>query len=442
MTVMQSRSFPLAQAIFAAALEAVEPYRCVTDHLPHLTAAYLEGGFERLVVAAFGKAAYPMAKAVTDHMAGMVTKGVVLTKYGHTQEASLSPRVALFEAAHPVPDERGFRATEEIVRLAREADGKTFVVCLISGGGSALLVAPYPPVTLGEKQELTGLLLKAGADIKELNTVRKHLSQVKGGRLAEIAYPARVASLILSDVIGDRLDVIASGPTAPDESTFAEAWGVIEKYGLASRIPAAAARILLEGCRGEIRETPKGGHPAFLRTENMIVASNGRAVEAARARAVALGFEARILSSTLEGEAREVAAYLAREALETRRTPPVRGRRGTCLIAGGETTVTVKGDGLGGRNTELALAFSLHIEGQRGITFLSAGTDGTDGPTDAAGAFADGDTAKRARAGGLDPALFLDRNDSYTFFRKAGGLFITGPTGTNVMDLQIILIDK
>lgn len=439
---MGTHLFALARAVFDAALRAADPYRSVTGHMPYLSRTYRDGGFERLFVAAFGKAAYPMAKAVTDHMAGAVTRGVVLTKYGHAQEASLSPRVVIFEAAHPVPDERGFRATEEIVRLLREADEKTLVLCLISGGGSALLVAPYPPVTLAEKQELTGLLLRAGADIQELNTVRKHLSQVKGGRLAEIAYPGRVLSLILSDVVGDKLDVIASGPTAPDESTFADAWGVIEKYGLTSRIPAATAQTLLQGARGEIRETPKRGNPAFLLTENTIVAGNATAVEAARVKAAESGFEVRVISSTLEGEAREAAAYLAEEALSARRVSGSRRRAGLCLIAGGETTVTVRGDGLGGRNTELALAFALRVEGQKGITLLSAGTDGTDGPTDAAGAFADGNTVKKARGQGIDPEDFLSRNDSYTFFKEAGGLLVTGPTGTNVMDLQIILIEE
>jgi glycerate-2-kinase len=306
---------------------------------------------------------------------------------------------------------------------------------MISGGGSALLVAPHEGITLPEKQQITQLLLRAGANIQELNTVRKHISRVKGGRLAELAYPARILSLILSDVIGDRLDVIASGPTAPDPTTFQDALGVIGRYDLADKIPEKVLGILMCGARGEIPETPKEKSQAFERVENIIVGSNKKAIEIAEREAAKRGYQVTILSSELQGEAREVGGWLARKAMAMRDGSQI------CLISGGETTVTVKGSGLGGRNMELALAFAQEIKGIRGITFLSAGTDGTDGPTDAAGAIVDGETITRAEAAGHSPEAYLENNDSYHFFKATGGLFLTGPTGTNVMDLQIVLID-
>ena len=438
-----SSSYELT-AIFNAALGAANPYECVTHHVDHISRTFREGGFRRLLLVSFGKAAYLMASAVSDHMPQAISHGIVITKYGHTQEAALSPMVEVFEAGHPVPDENGLAATRNVTELLKSADEKSLVLCLISGGGSALFVDPAPPVTLAEKQEVTTLLLKAGADIEELNAVRKHISLVKGGRLAELAYPAKVISLILSDVIGDRLDVIASGPTAPDDSTFSHALEVLGKYGLRDRTPASVMNLLSEGVGGSrLPETPKQGNPIFDHVENIIVGSNGKATEAARQKAVEMGFDTTILSSELQGEARSVGKELAAKAKEVARSSLVSAPsslRPTCLICGGETTVTVSGGGKGGRNTELALAFALEVEGIPGISFLSAGTDGTDGPTDAAGAFANGETAGRARRAGHDPETYLANNDSYSFFKEVGGLFVTGPTGTNVMDLQLILI--
>ncbi|MBI5484183.1 MAG: glycerate kinase [Deltaproteobacteria bacterium] len=425
--------------IFDAALAAANPYECVTRHVPHISRIFKDGGFSRLLLVSFGKAAYLMAKAVSDQMPQALSHGIIITKYGHTHEAALSPMVEVFEAGHPLPDDNGLAATAKAIDLLKSADEKTLVLCLISGGGSALFLDPTPPVTLFEKQEVTALLLKAGADIEELNAVRKHISLVKGGRLAELAYPARVISLILSDVIGDRLDVIASGPTSPDDSTFSRAIEVVGKYGLRDRIPASVMKILDTGGTGRLPETPKRGNPIFERVENIIVGSNEKATEAARQKASEMGFDTTILSSELQGEARVVGKELAAKAREVAVAPST--IRPQCLICGGETTVTVSGVGKGGRNTELALAFALEIEGIPGISFLSAGTDGTDGPTDAAGAFADGETAERARSIGLDPKAYLANNDSYSFFRGINDLLITGPTGTNVMDIQIILIE-
>jgi glycerate 2-kinase len=425
--------------IFRAALLAVDPYEAVNRYREEIRRAYDRNKCERLLLIGFGKAASPMSQAVADSLPDRLSRGIIITKYGHALAGHRSDRIAVFEAGHPLPDAHGVRATQEVVRLLGPADHRTLIVCLISGGGSALLVSPVRGITLAEKQAVTDLLLKAGGDIFELNAFRKHLSTVKGGRLAQIASPAPVVSLILSDVIGDRLDVIASGPTAPDPSTYGEVMEVMARYRLAASIPPSVAETIARGAQGLIPETPKEGHQVFRKVKNIIIGSNALAVGAAQQAAEHLGYEAEIISTTLSGEAAVVARDLARRALEVRRTLSP-GRR-VCLLAGGETTVTVKGGGQGGRNTELALAFALEIRERTGITLLSAGTDGTDGPTDAAGAWADGRTVGQALGLGLDPGSSLADHDSYTFFKKLDDLLITGPTGTNVMDLQLILIE-
>ncbi len=432
--------------IFYASLKAVDPYNTVKLYTKRIRSIYQDGNFKRLIVIGFGKAACSMARAVEDDLSDLIDSGIVITKYGHSEKQSIEHRsqntdrvkkIKIFEAGHPVPDENGLRGTEEIIRLLKGADEDTLVMCLVSGGGSALLVSPYEGISLIEKQKITELLLKAGADIYELNTVRKHISKVKGGRLAEIAYPAKVISLILSDVIGDRLDVIASGPTAPDKTTFNDALEVLEKYRLIDKAPGSIIEVLQKGAEGFINETPKEGSTIFDNVENTIIGSNRKALEAAKKKAESFGLKAEIISSEITGEAREAGKWLAdiaRSKLSNSLNPL------KCLISGGETTVTVKGSGIGGRNMELALSFAIEIEGINGITLLSAGTDGTDGPTDAAGAIVDGETVKKARAIGLNPEEYLYSNDSYNFFKKIDGLFITGPTGTNVMDIQITII--
>lgn len=392
-----------------------------------------------MIVAGFGKAAPAMAAALAESLGDLLETGLVITKYGHAL-ATVPEQIKVCEAGHPVPDGHGLRASEEIIRLVRAVDERTLIVTLISGGGSALFVAPLDGISLADKQKTTSLLLHAGADISELNTVRKHLSQVKGGRLAEAAHPATVVSLILSDVIGDHLDVIASGPTAADPTTFGEAIGILKRYRLGEKTPPAVMALLRRGMRGEIPETPKEGSLFLARVENRIIGSNRQALEAAAKTARSLGCAVKILSTELTGEARDMGRQLARQALSATANKSTHGS--ICLLAGGETTVTVRGQGKGGRNMELALAFAIEIAGHNGITLLSAGTDGTDGPTDAAGAIVDGNTVARAREKGLDPRQFLADNDSYTFFQKCGGLLITGATGTNVMDLQIVLIDE
>ena len=434
----------LTAEIFNSAVHSVDPFKSVQFFRNKILDIYHGKNFHRLVVAGFGKAACPMAMAVENDLADLIDSGIVITKYGHVshQLSAISHQLKIFEAGHPIPDENGLRGTAEIINLLKSSDERTLVVCLISGGGSALLVSPIEGITLGEKQEMTELLLKAGADINELNTVRKHISDVKGGRLAEIAYPSGIISLILSDVIGDRLDVIASGPTSPDKTTYSDALRVLEKYILTGRSPKSIIEVLKNGELGILPETPKEKGAIFSGVENIIIGSNRIAISAARQKAEELGFQAEVLSSELTGEARDVGKWLAQKAKEAEDSR-LRRDAGTtnCLISGGETTVTVHGKGIGGRNMELALSFAMEMEGIGGITLLSAGTDGTDGPTDAAGAIVNGETVANARAMGINPAEYLDNNDSYNFFKKAGGLFVTGPTGTNVMDIQIIIIE-
>jgi|AMWB02.1.fsa_nt_gi hydroxypyruvate reductase/glycerate 2-kinase len=433
------RTETIARQFFTAALEAADPSRAVGKNGDWIRARHRSGGYSRFLVIGFGKASVNMAQALEHSIGDLITGGAVVTKYGHGVGHKLK-RIRVFEAGHPVPDENGLRATEQIIRLAGNADDKTLAVVLVSGGGSALLVSPCQEISLEEKQSTTSLLLNAGADIRELNAVRKHISRVKGGRLAGIIHPATTISLILSDVIGDSLDVIASGPTSPDSTTFGAARETLSRYGLLKRAPRAVVDHLENGCEGLAPETPKAGAPLFRSVENVIIGSNGMALDAAKKAAEAWGMRAEILSAELSGEAVEAGRKLARKALAAQQRNE--GDRPLCLIAGGETTVTVTGPGKGGRNMELALAFALEIEGNPGITLLSAGTDGTDGPTDAAGAVVDGMTVARARSRGLDPVKCLHDNDSYNFFREAGGLVVTGPTGTNVMDIQIMVVDK
>lgn len=429
-----------AEEIFRAALEAVDPCRIARACHARIRALYNAGHFDKLIVVGFGKASCLMAKAIEESLGDLIDAGAVITKYGHSPAEYRPHKIMVTEAGHPVPDDNGLQGTADIIRLLEYAGPATLVVCLISGGGSALLVSPCEGITLREKQAATELLLRAGADIGELNTVRKHISRVKGGRLAEYAYPARMISLILSDVIGDRPDIIASGPTAPDPATYRDALAVLEKYRLTRRVAPSILRILARGAGEEIPETPKEGHPVFEDVENIVIGSNCKALSAARIKAEALGYAVVALSDAVQGEAREVGKRLARLAMAIRASN--KSVKPVCLISGGEPTVTVRGKGKGGRNTELALAFALETEGAAGITLLSAGTDGTDGPTDAAGAFADGLTIGRARNAGLDPEAMLTDNDSYTFFSRIESLLVTGPTGTNVMDIQIVLIEK
>lgn len=436
--------------MYYAALAAVDPYRAVLrfaevseNRLRVAGAGYELDACERIVVVGAGKATARMAQAVEALLGERISAGLIIVKEGHTAPLEIIEQV---EAAHPVPDEAGEAGAKRILEMVRAADEKTLVVCLLSGGASALLVAPVAGVTLQDKQEVTGLLLQAGASIDELNAVRKHLSAVKGGRLAQAACPAQVVTLLLSDVIGNRLDVIASGPTAPDSSTFADALAVIAKYRLEKKMPPRVSDYLKRGADGQVAETVKGGDRCLDRTRNVIVGAISLALDAAAEKSRQLGLPAKIIGADLRGEARAAASFLAQTARVT--LAGMRDGERCCLLCGGETTVVVRGTGKGGRNQELALAFALEIEGLAGVSLLSAGTDGNDGPTDAAGALVDGRTAARARGLGIDPALFLYNNDAWHFFRQydarsgAQSHFITGPTGTNVMDMQVLLLEK
>lgn len=434
-----------AMAIFRAALEAADPVEAVGRHLRLEGGALVAGrrryrldAFRNLYVLGAGKASATMAVAVERLLRQRIRGGLINTKYGHLARLR---RIELNECGHPVPDENGVRGAERIAELARRAGADDLIICLISGGASALMPLPAAPVTLEEKQAATRLLLACGANIHELNCLRKHLSAVKGGQLARLAAPATLVALMLSDVIGDDLDVIGSGPTAPDRSTFGAACGVLEKYDLLERVPASVRERLEAGARGEIPETPKPGDAIFERTQNLIVGSNRLAVDAAARTARRLGYKTLVLSTMIEGETREVArmhAAIAKEILHSGRPlrPPA------CVISGGETTVTLRGEGLGGRNQEFVLAAALDLAGLAPLVVLSGGTDGTDGPTDAAGAIADGATLTRAAGLGLEARRYLDRNDSYRFFQPLGDLLVTGPTGTNVMDVRVMLVGR
>ncbi|MCX6622746.1 MAG: glycerate kinase, partial [Acidobacteria bacterium] len=348
-------------------------------------------------------------------------------------------RIELNECGHPVPDEQGVLGARRIAEMVAGAGERDLVLCLISGGASALLPLPADPVTLAGKQDVTRLLLRSGANIHEMNAVRKHLSAIKGGQLARLASPATVIALMLSDVIGDNLDVIGSGPTAPDPSSFQDAQGILNKYGILDKVSQPIQERIRDGLAGRIPETPKAGDPVFGNVQNLVVGSNRLAVDAAAAKAKELGYRPLVLSTLVEGETRDIARLHTAIAREVR----LSGRPAkapVCILSGGETTVTVKGDGLGGRNQEFALAAALDLAGLEGITVLSGGTDGTDGPTDAAGALADGETVARAKKLGLEPARFLARNDAYHFFDPLGDLIRTGPTGTNVMDVMLVLV--
>ena len=434
-----------ALAIFRAALAAADPGAAIRRHVRLRDGVLVAGrtryplrAIHKIYVVGAGKAGAAMAQAIEKLGVPAARRGASLVnvKYGHTGKPAQSAGWIEFnECGHPVPDERGVLGAQRIAEIATGAGADDLVICLVSGGASALLPLPAPKVTLAEKQEVTRLLLASGADIHEMNAVRKHISLIKGGQLARMAYPARVLSLILSDVIGDDLDVIGSGITAPDASTFSSANAVFEKYGLLDRVPSSVAQRLAAGVGGEIRETPKAGDPAFARTRNLIVGSNRLAVEAATAHARELGFRTMILSTTVEGETRDVArmhAAIAREIAHHGRplAPPA------CVISGGETTVTLRGPGLGGRNQEFTLAAAIDIAGLDRTVILSGGTDGTDGPTDAAGAIADGRTLAR----GPEARQSLAANDSYRYFEKLDDLLITGPTNTNVMDVHLVLV--
>ena len=427
-------------AIFRAALAAADAERAVRDAVDARVSSLAIGGRAvpdgaRLVVAAAGKAAAAMAAGLEAAAGARIAGGLIVTKDGHELPGRAIARCPVRNAGHPVPDARGEAAARELLAVAAAARPTDVLVVLLSGGASALLGCPLPGVSLDELAATTRALLASGAEIGELNAVRKHLVEVAGGRLARASRASRIEVLVVSDVLGDRLDVIGSGPCEPDPTTFADALAAVDRRDLRGALPARVLAELLAGARGERPESPKPADPIFERVHTTVVASLADALGAARAEAMARGLRAIPVAEALRGEARELGRRLAAIARSVRRERPV------CLVAGGETTVTLRGAGRGGRSQELALSAALGLDGVGGVALLAAGTDGTDGPTDAAGAFADGETAARARALGFDARAALAAHASYDFFAAEGGLLRTGPTRTNVMDLVLMRLE-
>ncbi len=394
--------------------------------------------FRKVVMIGAGKASATMAGTVEDILAEKLTGGLICVKTGYGADLSIA---GLVEAGHPVPDNLSLDGALRTLELMLPLRAEDLVICLLSGGASSVWCLPAEGIVLEDSVSTTTALLDSGADIHEINSIRKHISAIKGGLLARAAHPATMATLAVSDVIGNILSTIGSGPTVPDPTTFGEALAVVKKYGIVDTLPVSVITHLRDGQNGTIDETPRQGDPAFVNNIAGIIASNEQALETAERTGRELGYETRIMTAELAGEARLAGRKLAGIALGLARTRPASSKP-LMLLGGGETTVTVTGNGRGGRNQELALAAGIELDGTDGIVIASIGTDGTDGPTDAAGAFADGATVERARGTGRDPALFLENNDSYGFFEATGDLIRTGPTGTNVMDLQVIVIDR
>jgi glycerate 2-kinase len=453
---------PAITRILASALAAVDPAAAVTQHLwreGQLLHAgertYNLADYQRVFLVGAGKAGAPMARAAAGVLGERLDGGVVVVKQGHAEATNeergtrksrqdqrlIAHRSSLIvqEAGHPIPDERGVTGARRLAGLLAQATERDLVIALISGGGSALLTLPVPGVALADMQALTAALLACGASINEINTLRKHLDQVKGGGLARLAHPATLVTLILSDVVGSPLDVIASGPTVPDPTGFGDAHAILERYAIVGQTPPPILEHLRRGMASEIEETPKPGDASFARVQNLIVGSNVQAADAALAAARAEGFNTLLLTTYLQGEAREIGralAAVAREVVASGRPIP----RPACVIAGGETTVTLRGDGAGGRNQELALAAAADLAGTADVALIALATDGGDGPTDAAGAVVTGATLERARELGLDPTAHLARNDAYPFFAALGDLLRPGPTQTNVNDLAFVFV--
>jgi hydroxypyruvate reductase len=439
----------MAKTIFLKALSAVNPSIILKDRIriekdylrikidENLEKTFNLNTFHKILVVGTGKASNSMALAIEEIFGNRITKGLITTKYGHLLPLK---KTEIIEAGHPLPDQNGYEGAKKIQNLLKESGPNDLVIFLLSGGGSALLPFPAEGIGLKEKQEVTQLLLDCGADIKEINTIRKHISKMKGGWLAQWAYPSTVIGFILSDVVGDQLDAIGSGPTVPDPSTFEEAWEILKKYDLLNEISPSIQKYLQLGIEGKREETPKPGDAVFEKVYNSLIGSNILALRVAEKEASSLGFNTLILSSSIEGETREAARFhsaIAKEVISSGNPIP----KPACILSGGETTVTIKGNGLGGRNQEFALAGAIEINGIEKVVLLSGGTDGTDGPTDATGAVADHTTVPRAKSMGLDPKAHLENNDAYPFFQKLGDLLITGPTHTNVMDVRILLVD-
>lgn len=431
------------EQIFLAGVKSVLPDKMIrqlvqmdAETLCISSLTFSLSGINRIIVIGAGKASALMAKELETILGNRITDGHIVVKYGHSCPLT---SIQVSEAGHPIPDLNGLLATQAILKMVENAGKNDLVICLISGGGSSLLADIPEDITAEDLIRMNQLLLKSGASIQEMNAVRKHVSKVKGGQLVRAIFPATLVSLILSDVIGDSLDVIASGPTCSDSSTFREAVNVLEKYNIYDHMSPSIQTYLLKGIQGLIPETPKSGDPVFSKTHNRIIGSNRIALEAAQKKAIEMGFLTSVITSELDGDATQAAGYIVQYALnvqsDNNKQKPV------CLLFGGETIVHVAGNGLGGRNQHLALCAARLLTNINGITLLAAGTDGNDGPTNAAGAVVYGETFMHALSLGIDPNKFISEFDSYHFFKQAGGHLITGSTLTNVMDLIVVLVE-
>jgi glycerate 2-kinase len=432
----------VAEQIFYAGVESVMPDRlisgviCVKDNCLKISNLdFSLDELENIYIIGAGKASASMGAEVEKILGDRITEGHIVVKHGFACKLRY---IGISEAGHPVPDLNGFNATLKIMDLAHKAGKNDLVICLLSGGGSSLLTDAPEGCSMHDMRKASDLLLNCGASISEINAVRKHLSVIKGGQLSRIVYPATLVSLILSDVPGNNLDVIASGPTVPDPTTFSQAQNVLSSYGLMTNLPHGILNYINEGAEGRHPETPKPGDPVFEKTFNILIGSNNVALEAAKSRALEFNFNVIILNDQLQGDVLTVAEYLTDTALKFQNDESE--IKPVCLLFGGETTVKVKGKGVGGRNQHLALLSAILLRDKPGISILASGTDGNDGRSDAAGAVVDSETIASALLHGIDPEKYLNDFDSFHFFKKAGGHIITGPTMTNVMDIIVVII--
>ena len=428
--------------IFLAGVESVKPdnlikrYISIDQNILQIEELMFDlSTIENIYIVGAGKASAAMAKTMESILGSRITAGHIITKYNHSLPLQF---IGITEAGHPVPDENGSKGTEMILSIVNKAGKNDLVICLISGGGSALLTDVPEGCTLDDLKAVNTGLLKTGANISEMNCIRKHLSKVKGGHLAKAAFPSRVVSLILSDVIGDPLDVIASGPTAPDPTTFADTISIIHKYNIENEMPVQINQFLKDGVAKKRQETLKESDELLLLTSNLIIGTNKLALAIAKEKAETFGYNTKIITDKLEGDNKDVAKYIM-DSIKSARKENVQEKK--CLLFGGEPTIKVRGNGVGGRNQHLALIIANSLKDITGITFLSAGTDGTDGPTDAAGAVVDFFTSHAASNLNLNMEQYINNYDSYHFFKQVDGLVLTGPTQTNVMDLMAVLID-
>lgn len=432
-----------ADQIIKAALNAVDPYQLIREQVIRkgdtLVVSEKEqielSQFDRIFLCGAGKGAAPITRAMEELISDRLDGGDIIVKYDHLAELQ---KINLHEAAHPVPDENGLRSTEILLTNLDNLTERDCVFVLLTGGGSALLESLPDEIKLDDLQKLSSVLLQCSATIHEINCIRKHISLIKGGQLSRKIYPARCVTLALSDVIGDDLSVIASGPTSPDPTTFDDALAILEKYDVTDKIPSVILNHLKKGSEGKIPDTPKREDQVFKKVTNIVIGNNRLALNKAKETAESLGFKTIILTSMLEGEAREIARVVASIISEVQVTgTPI--KKPACILLGGEPTVKIQGTGKGGRNQELALAVALSNINEPYVC-VSVGSDGTDGPTDAAGAIVDHTTLSRAESAGLNAQEYLKNNDSYNFFAPLGDLIITGPTGTNVMDVIFALV--